>query len=360
MSVASILLWDPTMLRSRPARFTSRGGRTMHDCSAGLGPMARRERRGWRRGCSAAAALAGLQRATPARGSGSASSTRWCSPAPSCRPCRDAAPGASWPSGGHRSRRLGAGARAGRPAPRRVPHQAAQRHRHDRADDPRLLGPGRQRRAPTPSPPSTPTTRWPSWPTTPGARHRAAPGTRPASSPGRGCGSPSPTRWPPRTANRGSGRRATSTSSTLRTALAPGAGVDYVDYHFDPADPIGHAEDSTVATDAYATHFSARWTRDGLTSGGGPDILDRHRNLFARRRVRPQRGHLLRRRRRLRHQHRRPRAGDPLLPRRQQRHLHPARAPLLPEHRAGADVPPGARHPRDHGLLRLQRRPPSA
>jgi hypothetical protein len=63
--------------------------------------------------------------------------------------------------------------------------------------------------------------------------------------------------------------------------LSPGAGVDYVDYDFDPADPMGHAEDSTVATDQYSTHFSARWTRDGLRLGPGPDILDRHRNLFA-------------------------------------------------------------------------------
>ena len=31
----------------------------------------------------------------------------------------------------------------------------------------------------------------------------------------------------------------------------------------------------------YTTHFAARWTRDGLTLGAGPDILDRHRNLFA-------------------------------------------------------------------------------
>jgi hypothetical protein len=63
--------------------------------------------------------------------------------------------------------------------------------------------------------------------------------------------------------------------------LTPGAGRDYVDYDFDPADPVGHAEDSTVSTDRYATHFSARWTRDQLRLGGGPDLLDRHRNLFA-------------------------------------------------------------------------------
>lgn len=64
-------------------------------------------------------------------------------------------------------------------------------------------------------------------------------------------------------------------------ALSPDAGVDYVDYEFDPADPMGHAEDSTVTSDRYATHFSARWTRDVLRLGSGPDILDRHRNLFA-------------------------------------------------------------------------------
>ncbi|MEQ1785455.1 MAG: hypothetical protein ABL966_00260 [Acidimicrobiales bacterium] len=65
------------------------------------------------------------------------------------------------------------------------------------------------------------------------------------------------------------------------TTLSPGAGRDYVDYAFDPTDPIGHAEDSTIATDRYSTHFSARWTRDVLRLGSGADILDRHRNLFA-------------------------------------------------------------------------------
>jgi hypothetical protein len=64
-------------------------------------------------------------------------------------------------------------------------------------------------------------------------------------------------------------------------ALSPGAGLDYVDYDFDPADPSGHAEDSTVTSDRYSTHFSARWTRDQLRIGAGVDILDRHRNLFA-------------------------------------------------------------------------------
>ena len=63
--------------------------------------------------------------------------------------------------------------------------------------------------------------------------------------------------------------------------LSPAAGHDYVDYDFDPADPAGHAEDSTVSSDYYSTHFSARWTRDALRLGSGPDILDRHRNLFA-------------------------------------------------------------------------------
>jgi hypothetical protein len=64
-------------------------------------------------------------------------------------------------------------------------------------------------------------------------------------------------------------------------SLPPDAGADYVDYEFAPADPTGHAEDSTVSTDRYSTHFAARWVRDGLTLGTGPDILDRHRNLFA-------------------------------------------------------------------------------
>lgn len=65
------------------------------------------------------------------------------------------------------------------------------------------------------------------------------------------------------------------------SSLDPGAGRDYVDYDFQPADPSGHAEDSTVSSDRYETHFAARWTRDAITIGGGPDILDRHRNLFA-------------------------------------------------------------------------------
>ena len=65
------------------------------------------------------------------------------------------------------------------------------------------------------------------------------------------------------------------------TTLSPSAGKDYVTYVFNPTDPMGHAEDSTVSTPRYATHFSARWTRDTLRVGAGPDILDRHRNLFA-------------------------------------------------------------------------------
>jgi hypothetical protein len=63
--------------------------------------------------------------------------------------------------------------------------------------------------------------------------------------------------------------------------LSPGAGVDYVDYDFAPGDPMGHAEDSTVTTDGYRTHFAARWVRDALHLGEGPDLLDRHRNQFA-------------------------------------------------------------------------------
>ena len=65
------------------------------------------------------------------------------------------------------------------------------------------------------------------------------------------------------------------------TALDPGAERDYVDYDFQPGDPMGHTEDSTVSSDRYETHFSARWTRDEIAIGAGPDILDRHRNLFA-------------------------------------------------------------------------------
>jgi hypothetical protein len=65
------------------------------------------------------------------------------------------------------------------------------------------------------------------------------------------------------------------------TTLSPDAGKDYVDYDFQPSDPMGHIEDSTVSTGRYTTHFSARWTRDEVRLGTGPDILDRHRNLFA-------------------------------------------------------------------------------
>jgi hypothetical protein len=65
------------------------------------------------------------------------------------------------------------------------------------------------------------------------------------------------------------------------TTLSPAAGKDYVDYDFNPADPQGHVESSTISSDRYSTHFSARWTRDVIRIGAGPDILDRHRNLFA-------------------------------------------------------------------------------
>lgn len=64
-------------------------------------------------------------------------------------------------------------------------------------------------------------------------------------------------------------------------SLDPAAGVDYVAYDFSPVDPTGQSEDSTVSTDTYATHFSSRWARDELRLGGGPDLLDRHRNQFA-------------------------------------------------------------------------------
>ena len=64
-------------------------------------------------------------------------------------------------------------------------------------------------------------------------------------------------------------------------SLDPSAGGDYVDYDFAPVDPMGHAEDSTVSTDRYTTHFSARWTRDEHHPRHGPRLLHRHRNLFA-------------------------------------------------------------------------------
>ncbi len=63
--------------------------------------------------------------------------------------------------------------------------------------------------------------------------------------------------------------------------LLPAAGHDYVQYTFAPADPTGNVENSTVSTNRYTTHFSGRWTRDSLRLGDGPNILDRHRNLFA-------------------------------------------------------------------------------
>jgi hypothetical protein len=85
----------------------------------------------------------------------------------------------------------------------------------------------------------------------------------------------------PEDGNRGRGLGYAYLFRRSGSGLVQSAGLDYVDYHFDPIDPDGHAEDSTITTDRYSTHFSARWTRDGLRPFGGPDILDRHRNLFA-------------------------------------------------------------------------------
>jgi hypothetical protein len=82
-------------------------------------------------------------------------------------------------------------------------------------------------------------------------------------------------------ADRGSGVGYVYLFRRSGTALSPAAGKDYVDYDFNPADPQGHVESSTVSSDRYSTHFSARWTRDSIRLGAGPDILDRHRNLFA-------------------------------------------------------------------------------
>jgi hypothetical protein len=85
----------------------------------------------------------------------------------------------------------------------------------------------------------------------------------------------------PQDGNRGRGVGYAYLFRRSGSGLVQGAGKDYVDYDFAPADPTGHVEDSTITTDQYTTHFSARWTRDVVRAGNGPDLLDRHRNLFA-------------------------------------------------------------------------------
>ncbi len=107
-------------------------------------------------------------------------------------------------------------------------------------------------------------------------------------------------------------------------SLPPGAGVDYVDYEFDPADPTGHAEDSTVSTDRYSHPLRG-------AVGARPHHVGRRARHprppsqpLRTRCLRAQRGHLLGWRGWLRQQHRWTGASDPLLPRSQQRHLHPA------------------------------------
>jgi hypothetical protein len=81
--------------------------------------------------------------------------------------------------------------------------------------------------------------------------------------------------------NRGGGTGYVYLFERTAGGLQPSAGKDYVQYVFAPDDPMGHAEDSTVSTNRYSTHFSARWTRDEIRLAGGVDLLDRHRNLFA-------------------------------------------------------------------------------
>ncbi len=78
-------------------------------------------------------------------------------------------------------------------------------------------------------------------------------------------------------------------------ALDPSAGQRYVDYQFNllsgdykttysiAGGP--NPEDTRIATNHYALHFSDRWIQDELQILAGPstgvDVLDRHKNLFA-------------------------------------------------------------------------------
>ena len=303
--------------------------------------------------------------ATPTRapGSGCATTTPWCSPVPRWPTWWAWRRGRSWPSAGTRDAAgLGPGAGAGRRAPRRSSSPSSATAPAPRAprSSPTPIRP------PTPAPtrcrPSTPTTRSRSWPTTPAAPAPAGAGNPAGVVAGSGVAR-RPSRDPLVGTSqwRGQRRRATCTCSSAQAALDPGAGADYVDYDFAPADPMGHAEDSTVS-DRPLHHPLLRPldARRAAPSAPGPDILDRHRNLFGV-------GYCVRSEDTFS-------AGDggyatnidgpvrvdPLVPGREQRHVHAAGAPLLPGGRTGADVPPRARHPRDHRLLRLQRRRRSA
>ena len=103
-----------------------------------------------------------------------------------------------------------------------------------------------------------------------------------------------------------------------------------------------------------------RWTRDEITLGTGPDILDRHRNLFFV-------GYCARSEDTFS-------AGDggfatnidgpvrvdPLVPGREQRDVHAAGAPLLPGDRTRADVPARARRSRGSSTSTTTAPPPSA
>ena len=297
-------------------------------------------------GCNGAAAPA----------CGAATSSRWCSPGAQVPGLVGAAPGAivafRWNT---ELRAVGAGAGAGRRAPRRVPHQAPQRHRHHRPQALAYSDP-----APTPAP-----TRSTTFDTndeiafmaddTGGRAPRPAPATPPAWSPPPASGSRSPTRWPPATRSRGHRRRLRLPLRALRRRAVARRRRGLRRLRLRPRRP-DRATPRTPRSRATGTPPTSPPAGHATTCalGAGPDILDRHRNLFAvgycgrsedtfsagdggyatniDGPVRVIRSYLGR----------------------QQRHLHPARAHLLPEHRAGADVPPGARHPRDHGLLRLQ------
>ena len=212
----------------------------------------------------AAAAARRLQRPTPAPGSGCATPTRWCSPAPRSTDLVGRRPG--------RHRGLPLERRA--PAPgTRCPVQVDQRHVEFLTKLRNGTGTTGPKPSPTPTraptpvptrwPPSTPTTRSPSWPTTPAAPAPA------------GAGNPAGV-------VAGSGVRVTVTRPARRhpTATA-GSGVGYV-YLFERSGAAlrpGPASTTSTTTShrptrwatprtprcrptSYTTHFSARWTRD--------------------------------------------------------------------------------------------------
>ena len=266
----------------------------------------RRRRRARRRGLGARR----LQRPAAGPGCGTATSSPWCSPGPRCPPLAGAVPGPSSPSGGTPSWPGGSRCRC-----RWTSATSSSSPSSATAPAP----PGRQTLAysdPAANAGADPVTTLDSndeiafmAADTGGARpegHRR-PGRR-----GAVVGRARHRHRPAGHQRRGP-RHAASGYAYLfvrsGAALSPGAGKDYVDYDFDPADP----ERATSRTPRCRATGTPRTSRPAgrATScalGTGPDILDRHRNLFAVGELRSQRGHLLGRRRRLRHQHRRARA----------------------------------------------------